>query len=222
MSSNSISINYLRYVDPTNIHGAKKNLYVRLYHVDTARFNNSTKVNVQNMAVYLSSPGVVKQKISSNIMESTTSVAQWDNVSFNIRNINANSGLVVFVMEKNSTNRALYFNDKIIDYYYIPDLLANGVNNNTFVYNADNFYLMELESLIAQASNSSPLQPVDQSSFYSQYRSLSSAEQGGNTKLNELIAEMNQDIFVNKCLMPTSSFQRVQTASNFSIHYKNI
>ena len=175
------------------------------------------------MAVYLSSPGVVKQKISSNVVE-TGSVAQWDNVSFNIRNINGNSGLVVFVMEKNNSNRALYFNDKIVDYYYIPNLLENGVNNNTFVYNADNFYLMELESLIAQATNASPVQSVDQSSFYTQYRSLSAHEQSvnGNVKLNELIAEMNQDIFVNKCLLPVSSFQRVQTVSNFSIHYKNI
>src|SRR5208282_4113546 len=95
---------------------------------------------------------IIQKFVTSTI--SDEDVVEWDNLSIVIDGITSTSGLIVFVLEKTSSYRFLNFNDQVIDFYFVPNLMATVENSNqNTVYNTDNVSLLRMNTATTLVTN---------------------------------------------------------------------
>jgi len=182
----SIKITYIRFdgtlIPMTN----NKDFYLKIFHIDMSTFPSRVNaISIGTLSGYVANPSVIKQKFVTNDMPNED-VAEWDNLSVILSGITSTSGLIVFALQKSSNYLFINFNDQVIDFYFLPDLLTTVENSNQHtVYNTDNISLLRMTTAITMVTNPSttipsiidvPIEPI-RDQYYSTYVGI----------LNELI-----------------------------------
>ena len=147
------TITYMRF-DGTNVTlpaGSTLNYFLTVYHV-----NGSTLTGTESLATlqtFVNNNANVRQKINTTTIINKT-ICEWDNLTTQISNMNSNSALIVFVIQKIQSGTTTTNN--YVDYYVIINLLSSFQTNPNLVYNTDNYYLLEMNSAINTFDNLVP------------------------------------------------------------------
>lgn len=161
----TFTIRYLRYDGSSTNKPEKlpKNFYLNIYHVNNSYFKK--KVTASKLLDYVKNTHYIKQKYTTGIIIGSD-IVEWDNLSSRLTNVDENSALIIFVIQKSGKLVPL-LND-IADFFYIPDLLNKFTNNPNLVYNTDNYYLLEMNSAIDVFDQLNPKPTKSPSGIYIQ------------------------------------------------------
>jgi len=128
-----------------------KNFYLSIYHVNGATLPSSPTLS--SLQTFVTNTRVVRQNINTSSIINTD-ICEWENLNTSLVNLDANSALITFVIQKRSVSGKIVLN--YIDYYCIKSLQSVLHNNLNLVYNTDNYYLIEMNSAIDAFNNLNP------------------------------------------------------------------
>lgn len=146
-------ITYMRF-DGNNVTlppNSSINFFLMLYHV-----NGATLTGTESLATlqsFVNNSRNVRQKISTTTIINKL-ICEWDNLTTRITNMDSNSALIVFVIQK--VQSGITTTNNTVDYYNIINLQSHLQTNPNLVYNTDNYYLLEMTSAINTFDNLNP------------------------------------------------------------------
>lgn len=180
------TLTYMRF-NSTNVTlptGSTLNFFLLIHHV-----NGSTLTGTESLSTlqsFVNNSKNVRQRISTTTIINKV-ICEWDNLTTRITNMDSNSALIVFVIQKIQSGATTTNNT--VDYYNIINLQSHLQTNPNLVYNTDNYYLLEMTSAIDTFDNLNP-KPIKSPSGVS----ISSNTAVQNLYNTTYISDLNSDI----------------------------
>jgi hypothetical protein len=148
MNSQAIIMTYIRF-DGTNIPAPTtiaQNFHILLYHVNGSTFNTSN-ITAQTLLNFVADTQNVRQQITLTTIIGQN-LAEWDGINLQITNLDTNSAIIIFVMQKAPGTMPGIVVNNPVDYYFLNSALNTFQTNPNLVYNTDNYFLLEMTSAI--------------------------------------------------------------------------
>jgi hypothetical protein len=148
-------ISYIRFdgttIPPPTGSLTTQNFLIQIYHVNGSTLPSD--LTLSSLRTFVANTKVIRQNINTSSIINNT-ICEWDNLTTSINNMDSNSALIMFVVQKSVVNGKVVNN--FIDYYCIPSFKSVVQNNINLVYNTDNYYLLEMNATIDAFNNLNP------------------------------------------------------------------